>query len=528
MGQCSPATPYLAPETALYVTVMNQPSHRAVGIDLGTTFSAVACLDDLGRPQTLINGEGDKLTPSVVFFEEPEVIVGKEALKAISTAAAQVAECAKRDLGNRMYEKVLGGRQYPPEALEAWILNKLRIDAQQQIGPFDKVVITVPAYFDEVRRKATQDAGYMAGFEVMDIINEPTAAAIAFGFQQGGERVLDASKGPCRILVYDLGGGTFDVTVMEITRDRFVALATDGDVRLGGRDWDQRLVDFVAEEFIRRFGIDPREDPNTEGRLWRDCEDAKRTLSARSKASVACDYRGQSTRLEITRRQFEEMTHDLLDRTAFTTRQTLQATGLAWNDIDRVLLVGGSTRMPAVCEMLSTITGRELDRSISPDEAVAHGAAIHAGLLLERHQGQAPRVTIKNVNSHSLGVVARDAATQRQRNAILIPRNTPLPVSAKRIFKTHKVSQKSILVQIVEGESASPDDCSQIGKCSVRQLPPNLPTQTPIEVRFRYADNGRLTVIVNCAGKELSHEIQRDNSLTQEQLDSWRQYISGR
>ncbi len=506
---------------------MNQISTRAVGIDLGTTFSAVACLDDLGRPQTLVNGEGDMLTPSVVLFEESEVVVGKEAVKAISTAALQVAECAKRDLGNRMYEKVLGGRQYPPEALEAWVLNKLRTDAEQQIGPFEKVVITVPAYFDEVRRKATQDAGYMAGFEVLDIINEPTAAAIAYGFQQSGNQQLGSAAGPARILVYDLGGGTFDVTIMEIQGDQFVTLATDGDVRLGGRDWDQRLVDYVAEEFIRRCGVDPREDPNAEGRLWRECEDTKRTLSARAKATVTCDYQGQSVRLEITRDQFQEMTRDLLDRTAFTTRQTLQASGLEWHDIDRVLLVGGSTRMPAVCEMLTSITGKQLDRSVSPDEAVAHGAAIHAGLLLERSAGREPRVTIKNVNSHSLGVVARDTATGRQRNAILVPRNTPLPVTAKRVFKTHKASQRSILVQIVEGESASPDDCSQIGKCSVRQLPPNLPAETPIEVRFRYAANGRLTVMVSCAGQELCHEIQRDNSLTQEQLDSWRQYITG-
>jgi molecular chaperone DnaK len=188
-------------ENSALVIAMSQPRPRAVGIDLGTTHSTVAYLDESGRPQTLINGEGDKLTPSVVFFEGSDVVVGKEAVKAISTAATQVAECAKRELGNRMYGKVLGGRQYPPETIEAWILNKLRIDAEQRIGPFDKVVITVPAYFDEVRRKATQDAGYMAGFEVMDIINEPTAAAIAFGFQQGGEHPLHASPEPCRILV---------------------------------------------------------------------------------------------------------------------------------------------------------------------------------------------------------------------------------------------------------------------------------------------------------------------------------------
>jgi molecular chaperone DnaK len=499
----------------------------AVGIDLGTTFSAVARLDDLDRPQTLINAEGDKITPSVVLFEGTEVVVGKEAVKAIGTNAEHVAECAKRDLGHRMYEKVLGGRQYPPETIQAWILNKLRIDSQQQIGPYTKVVITVPAYFDEVRRKATQDAGYIAGFDVMDIINEPTAAAVAYGFQQGFLQADGRSTKRRKILVYDLGGGTFDVTVMEVGGNEFIALATDGDVQLGGRDWDQRLVDFVAEEFIRRFGLDPREDPNTEGRLWRECEDAKRTLSARAKAGIACDYQGQALRTEITRDGFEEMTRDLLDRTAFTTRQTLQAAGLTWDHIDRILLVGGSTRMPAVGEVLKNLSGKELDRSVSPDEAVAHGAALHAGLLLKRHSGAPPRFAIKNVNSHSLGVVATDGATKRERNAVLIPRNTPLPVAARQVFKTQKVSQKSIRVQIVEGESASPADCSQIGKCSVRELPPNLAAHTPIDVRFHYEENGRLTVKVSCAGKELQHEIQRENSLTQEQLDSWRQYIAG-
>lgn len=501
----------------------------AVGIDLGTTFSVVSHLDDIGRPMTLINAEGDKITPSVVFFEGNNVVVGKEAVKAIATDAELIAECAKRDLGHRMFHKVLGGRQYPPEALQAFILNKMRTDARKQIGDFSKVVITVPAYFDEVRRKATQDAGYMAGFEVMDIINEPTAAAVAFGFQQGFLRQGSDGGAKQRVLVYDLGGGTFDVTVMEIGGRDFVTLATDGDVQLGGRDWDQRLVDFVSEEFIRKFGMDPREDPNTGGRLWRECEDAKRTLSARNKAGIACDYRGHAVRVEVSRQQFLEMTQDLLDRTAFTTRQTLQAAGLNWEQIDRVLIVGGSSRMPAVVDMLKQLSGKEPDCSVSPDEAVAHGAALHAGLLLDRFAGKSPTFSVRNVNSHSLGVVATDTKTKRQRNAILVPRNTPLPVAAKRVFKTQKTGQRSILVQIVEGESASPDDCSQIGKCSVRNLPANLPAQTPIEVRFRYHENGRLAIQVNVQGtdKELHHEITRENSLTQDQLDSWRQYISG-
>jgi molecular chaperone DnaK len=508
---------------------MKHSTQPAVGIDLGTTFSVAACLDETGRPQTLINAEGDNLTPSVVLIEDSEVIVGKEAVKAMGSEMERVADCSKRDVGQRMFHKSLGGRQYPPEALEAWVLNKLRVDTQKQIGSYHKVVITVPAYFDEVRRKATQDAGYIAGFEVMDIINEPTAAAVAFGFQRGFLSEAGTSQQRQNILVYDLGGGTFDVTVMQIGGREFIALATDGDVHLGGRDWDQRLVDSVAEEYVRKCGVDPREDPNVEGRLWRECEDAKRTLSARSRASIACEYRGQSVRLEVTREQFEEMTLDLLERTAFTTRQTLQAAGLQWSEIDRILLVGGSTRMPAVVRMLKGLSGKEPDQSVSPDEAVAHGAALHAGLVLARHAGRAPQFRIKNVNSHSLGVVANEPKTRQLRNAILIPRNTPLPAEATRIFKTQKAGQKSILVQIVEGESASPADCCQIGRCSVHDLPAGLPAKTPIEVGFRYLENGRLNVRVKVAGTntQLEHEIMRENSLTRDQLNSWRKYVSG-
>lgn len=508
---------------------MNRAKIPAVGIDLGTTFSVVSVLDDLGRPKTLINAEGDKITPSVMLFEGTNVVVGKEAVKAMGTEMENIAECPKRDLGHRMYHKVLGGRQYPPEALQGWILNKLRVDAQKQIGDFDKVVITVPAYFDEVRRKATQDAGYIAGFDVLDIINEPTAAAVAFGFEQGYLNADSNAGDRKKILVYDLGGGTFDVTVMEIGGIDYVALATDGDVMLGGRDWDQRLVDYVAEEFIRKCGIDPREDLNATGRLWRDCEDAKRTLSARTKASIGFDFKGQAVRVEVSREAFQEMTQDLLDRTAFTTRQTLQAAGLTWKDIDRVLMVGGSTRMPAVVELMRQLSGMEPDCSVSPDEAVAHGAALQAGITLAKNAGSAPRFRVRNVNSHSLGVVATDTKTKRARNAILVPRNTPLPVTAKRVFKTQKRGQRSILVQIVEGESASPDDCSQIGKCTVRDLPADLPAQTPIEVRFKYEENGRLTVQVQVANTDtyLQHEITRENSITRDALDSWRHYISG-
>lgn len=502
---------------------------RAIGIDLGTTYSVVSYVDEFGRPQTLLNAEGEKLTPSAVLFENEEVIVGKEALKAITHHSDAVAVMAKRDFGERTFHRVIHGRMFPPEAIQAFVLNKLRIDAQQQIGHFSKVVITVPAYFDESRRKATQDSGYMAGFEVLDIINEPTAAALAYGFQQG---LLDANGEAAetrRVLVYDLGGGTFDVTVMELAGNEFRALSTDGDVHLGGRDWDQRIVDQCAEEFRRKYGMDVRRDEIVAGKLWRECEEAKRTLTARKSAVIPVEYRGKSLNFEVTREQFEDWTRDLLDRTAFTTREALRAAKLEWKDLDRILLVGGSTRMPAVFEMLKQLSGRDPDRSVSQDEAVAHGAALHAELLLKRNQGEPPRFRVRNVNSHSLGVVGTETKSREAHNVTIIPKNTPLPAEAKRVFKTQRLGQQSLVLQVVEGESPVPEECSQVGRCVCRDLPPDLPAHTPVEVHFRYEENGRLSITVSMSdGKVvLNHDMARDNTLTQDQLDSWRDYISG-
>lgn len=505
------------------------PSFRppAVGIDLGTTFSVVAHLDEHDRPQTLANAEGERLTPSAVLVEGNETIVGREALKALTSNAANVALCAKRELGASAFHKRLDGHDYPPEVIEALVLNKLWKDAKSQIGDFNQVVITVPAYFDEVRRKATQDAGYMAGLEVLDIINEPTAAAVAFGVAQGFLTRDGKPERAINLLVYDLGGGTFDVTVMRFERDQFTTLATDGDVRLGGYDWDQRLVDFVGSEFQRRYGQDPRMDETTASRLWRECEEAKRTLSFRSKAAVAMDYQGHHLRTDVSREAFEMMTSDLLDRTRFTVEQTLRTAGAAWSGIDRILLVGGSTRMPMVVRMLMDISQKAPDTSISADEAVAHGAALRAGILIAQGGHPLP-FSIRNVNSHSLGVVGTDPATGRPRTGVLIPRNTHLPVTAKRTFQTQRANQKTILIEVVEGESASPGDCSLIGQCIARNLPPGLPAKTPIDVHFRYEENGRLKIAARLADGQrvLSHTLHRDNMMNQEQLDAWRRYIA--
>jgi len=513
---------------------MTQSNTPAIGIDLGTTYSVVAKLDERGQPVTLVNSEGDRLTPSVVLIEGNDAVVGKEAVKAMGSEAGHVAECAKRDMGHRAYHRAIDGKEYPPEVIQAWVLNKLRNDAVQQIGPFEKVVITVPAYFDEIRRKATQDAGYMAGYEVMDIINEPTAAAVAFGFQQGflnaaGSSHQESTR-PRRVLVYDLGGGTFDVTVMEIRGSEFLALATDGDVALGGYDWDQRLVNIAADAFLQAHGIDLREDAAAVGKLWRECEDAKRTLSARSKAPVLAEYQGRTHRVEISREHFEEATQDLLDRTRFTCVQALRASGLEWGDLERVLLVGGSTRMPMVRAMLQQISGMAPDGSVAADEAVAHGAALHAGLLLAKLEGRPASFSIRNVNSHSLGVVGVDPQTKRRRNGIVIPRNTPLPVSAVRQFTTAKQGQRSILAQIVEGESAAADDCTAIGRLTVADLPPGLPAKSPVDVVFFYQADGRLKVRVRVphSDRQTETEIVRENGLSKEHMDAWRQFISGK
>ncbi len=494
----------------------------AVGIDLGTTFSAVAVLDDADNPRTLLNAEGELTTPSVLFFNGQSVIVGREAELAKETQFHAIAEYPKRDLGKRSFHKQIEGFEYPPEALLAFILNKLRLDAASQVGEFTKAVITVPAYFDEVRRKATQDAGYLAGIEVLDIINEPTAAAITYGFQQGNE------QSGSTVLVYDLGGGTFDVTIVRIERNEYQALATDGDVQLGGVDWDQRIVDFISSEFIRTYGLDPRDDPKSTGRLRRNARSAKHSLTNAESCVIETQHQQQSLSTTITRQQFEDMTADLLERTRFTTSRTVKTAGLTWDDIDHVLVVGGSTRMPAVAKMLETESGRSPDHSVSPDEAIAHGAALHAGRLLDQLAGRPARFNVQNVNSHTLGVVGMDPQTRRPRTAKIIPRNTTLPVTAKREFRIRS-GQDSIKLDVVEGESKSPDACQSIGTCDIRGIPTNLPDGSSAEVFFKYREDGRLTMKVRIKGTDiiLENEFIRDNTMTQEQLDIWRDYISG-
>lgn len=503
-----------------------------VGIDLGTTNSVLAHIDDTGKPRTLTNDVGELLTPSAVLVEDGEIVVGREALKCATVAPNAYAEGFKRDMGQATFHREICGVSVPPSVLSALVLEKLKRDAETRLGPIHQVVVTVPAFFDETRRRATQEAAQLAGLEVLDIINEPTAAALAYAAEKGVLRRGDHSDSatPERVLVYDLGGGTFDATILEIRGANFRTLATDGDVHLGGRDFDQRIVNYVAEQFRNKHGVDPRSDLQDATQLWLDAQEAKHVLSQKRKASLVCFHRGIRERIELTQEVLSELVYDLVERTVTTTSLTVRAAGLQWSDIDRVLMVGGATRMPIIIDALRKASGKEPDRSQSPDEAVAHGAAIYAEMLSSGSEGKpAKKYELVNVNSHSLGVVGIHVKTRRKTNVILIPKNTPLPTTAVRAFRTARANQRNVKVQVVEGESHRPEDCISLGQCVVRNLPPGLPQGTRVEVEYRYASNGRISVSarVPATRQSATVEIHREIPELLEDLESWKCRLTG-
>ena len=500
---------------------------RVIGIDLGTTFSVVAHVDVQGRAVTITNTEGDLTTPSVVFLDPAGAVVGKEGAKAAEFEPDRIAMHPKRDMGQTWYRHPVRGESLRPEVLQALILRKLKQDAEAKLGPVSKAVITVPAYFNEPRRKATQDAGRMAGLDVIDIINEPTAAAIAYGVQQGFLNSDQPNAATEIVLVYDLGGGTFDVTLMQISQNCFTVLATAGDVELGGIDWDNRICDFVATEFLREHNVDPRQDASARYRLRTEAEDAKRSLSTRMEVQIAFAHEGKRLRLPLTRARFEMLTGDLVDRTELTVKRLLRDAKLQYSDLTRVLVVGGSSRMPMIAEMLERETGFPVDRSLSMDEAVAHGAAIYGQSLLNSENSGEPRLRVKNVNSHDLGVLGISPSTGMNRRQLMIARNTPLPAEATHTFSTYRESQRSVSVPVVEGGDASGNNATQIGKCVVSRLMIGLPARTPIEVTFRYLDNGRLEVraFLPTIGRDAVLAIERATGMPDDKLLAWMQAV---
>lgn len=501
--------------------------HPSVGIDLGTTNSAVAYVDATGRPETIRSAEGGLTTPSAVFFDRSRPIVGVEALEAGMEEPGRLARFAKRDVGERAYRKTICGESFPPEVLQGLVLGKLKEDAELALGQIEQAVVTVPAFFNEPCRKATQDAGRLAGLEVLDIINEPTAAAICFGVQQGFLSTDGVSEKKERVLVYDLGGGTFDVTVMEIEGREYQTIATNGDVYLGGMDWDRRIVDHLAESWVEQHDCDPREDPHAELALLRKANQAKHSLSLRDSVVISVAHDGQRLRGELDQATFRRLTEDLLERTLMTVALVLDEAAMNWSDLSRLILVGGATRMPMIRDELSRLSGLQLDRSLSPDEAVAHGAAIYAGIRLGQNCDSFSGVSVTNVNSHDLGVLAKDPKTGEPRRQVMIKRNTQLPASKRVRFRTHEQGQRNVKVEVVEGGDDKGNNATPIGKCLVDQLPTETPKGTFVDVRFDYAGDGRLTVGATLPELERAVKLtlRRASGMTEDVLQTWRRRI---
>ena len=506
---------------------------QTVGIDLGTTYSAISRLNDEGEPEIIPNADNRSITPSVVLLGEGgHVMVGPATERVAIEDPRNVVEAVKRQMGSKDYFVVYQGKKLTPEFISALILKKLRQDAEKRIGPIANAVVTVPYYFNDVRRKATQDAGRVAGLNVVDIINEPTAATLAYAWEKGELGRSDIENFERTILVYDLGGGTFDVTVVRYTPTSFRVLATDGDVMLGGLDWSQRLVDHLAEQFKQKHGEDPRDSPHTIRSFFQECEDAKRALSTKNQVPITVYHKGKTLTVSLSRNDFQRMTADLLQRTRDTTELVLHQAEVDPKSLDEVVLIGGSTYMPVVEQSLKEICGRVPTRDLLPEAAVAQGAAIHAAILEAKHSGSASRLagavrkrleSIKavDVNSHSLGLKLTDPNDKsRKMNHIMIPRNTAIPFEQTQRFVTTSDNQQRIHVYILEGEASEPAACTAIGDFQILGLPPNLPKGSPIEVRYSYDANGRIHATARdlTGNKEAGTQIVRDSGLDNQGL----------
>ncbi len=454
---------------------------RVVGIDLGTTYSAVAVVGANGKPDVLVNRDGERITPSVVFFDSDMTLVGSMAKRSAATAPLDVVQFVKRQMGDPdwRFEPSAGGT-YTPEEISAIILKRLKEDAELYLGDGEvtDAVITVPAFFDDARRRATKDAGRIAGLNVLRVLNEPTAAALAFGLDLGGTGT---------VMVYDLGGGTFDVTVMRIGDGVFDVLGTDGLHELGGFEWDNRLMLWLNDQYRSQGGGDLTETFESEADLREKAELAKRRLSQAPNAKVVLSDGRLTKTITVTRDTFEEITQDLLNQSRDLTISLVEELGLAFSDIDNILLVGGSTRMPMVARMLEEISGRPPVRAGNPDELVAIGAAIQAALEGGSNDpGVAEPPVVMDVTSQSLGTIALND-DRLPRNNIIIPRNTKIPAKRSEVFGTVHDGQTEICVQVTQGEDEDPDYVRFVTKQGGQtfSIPP-YPAGAPVLITFHY------------------------------------------
>ncbi|HEY3965627.1 MAG TPA: Hsp70 family protein [Planctomycetaceae bacterium] len=502
------------------------PTTHAVGIDLGTTYSCIAYLNEQGEPVSIPNQEGEISTPSVVMFDKRDVIVGTEALRNAIMNPLHVVQNAKRWMGDPKKKWIIDGKTYTPSDIATAILRKLLSDAQRQIGTIERAVITVPAQFSEGQRLATVAAGKAAGLKEVDIINEPVAAALCYVLGTEGLWFSELAAEQ-RILVYDLGGGTFDLSLVTYKKDQVRVIASTGDLHLGGIDWNQCLLNAVAEQFNREFGDDPRRDPESLQHLAWEVEQCKRSLTVRPKAALICQHGGKRKTYQIERDQFNQLTQHLVKRTEEITRKLIDSHRKGASHLDlTVLSAGGSSRMPMIDEMLHNLRGTTLSKALSPDQSIAHGATYYAGMLLTNsefvHSIVAPTAVARlskmrqqSVNARDLGILIRDVKTNTRVPFFLIPANTPLPTSVTKVFGTVVPNQKRVNLFIIESGAGTDQPYAELGHCTIEELPPNLPSESKIAVKISYDESARVQVSARdlASGRVARTEIQRGENL---------------
>ncbi|MBO8171426.1 MAG: molecular chaperone DnaK [Bacillaceae bacterium] len=481
---------------------------KVIGIDLGTTNSCVAVMEG-GEPVVIPNAEGNRTTPSVVAFKDGERLVGEAAKRQAITNPDNTVISIKRHMGTD-HKVTIDGKEYTPQQISAMILQKLKADAEAYLGEkVEKAVITVPAYFNDSQRQATKDAGRIAGLEVERIVNEPTAASLAYGMDKEDDQT---------ILVYDLGGGTFDVSILELGDGFFEVKATSGDNQLGGDDFDQVIIDYLVQEFKKENGIDLSQDRMAMQRLKDAAEKAKKDLSGVLTTTISlpfitADASGpKHLEMNLTRAKFEELSADLVERTMGPTRQALEDAGMKPEDIDKVILVGGSTRIPAVQEAIKKFIGKEPNKGVNPDEVVALGAAVQAGVLT----GDVKDVVLLDVTPLSLGIETLGGVFTK-----LIERNTTIPTSKSQIFSTAADNQTSVDIHVLQGERPMAADNKTLGRFQLTDIPPAPRGVPQIEVTFDIDANGIVNVSAKDkgTGKEQKITITSTSGLSEEEIE---------